>query len=105
MLQIAPNNRILRFANAQAVASGGSAEAAFGQSDLNGVTGGFSQSKFRCAGEMAIDAFGHLWVADIDNNRVLRWDNATTVVSGQPANAVLGQPDFTTTTLVRRKAR
>ena len=91
------NNRILRFANVQAIASGGSAEAAFGQSDLNGVTGGFSQSKFRCAGEMAIDSSGHLWVADIDNSRVLRWDNATTLASGQPANAVLGQPDFTTT--------
>jgi sugar lactone lactonase YvrE len=92
------NNRILRFANAQAIATGGAAEAAFGQTDLNGTTGGFSQSKIRCSGEIAIDSAGHLWVADTDNSRVLRWDNATTLASGQPASAVLGQPDFTTVT-------
>jgi sugar lactone lactonase YvrE len=90
------NSRVLRFANTQALLTGSPAEAAFGQTDLNGVTGGFSQSKIRCSGEMAIDSAGHLWVADIDNNRVLRWDNAATIASGQPANAVLGQADFTT---------
>ena len=91
------NSRILRFASAQAVASGGAAEAAFGQADLNGASGGASQSKIGCAGEMAVDSAGHLWVADTNNSRVLRWDNATTIASGQLANAVLGQPDFTTT--------
>ncbi|MFL6374485.1 MAG: hypothetical protein ACJ73D_07470, partial [Pyrinomonadaceae bacterium] len=91
------NNRILRFANAQAMANGGAAEAAFGQGDLTSSAGGFSQSKLRCSGEMAIDSSGHLWVTDIDNARVLRWDNATTAASGQPASAVLGQPDFATT--------
>jgi sugar lactone lactonase YvrE len=92
------NNRVLRFANSQALANGGAAEAAFGQIDLNAASGGFSQSKIRCAGEMAIDAAGRLWIADIDNSRVLRWDSAATIPSGQPANGVLGQPDFATVT-------
>ena len=92
------NARILRFTNAQAFATGGSAEAVFGQSDFNGVSGGFTQSKIRCVGEMAIDSAGRLWVADTDNNRVLRWDGAASLASGQPASAVLGQPDFTTIT-------
>jgi len=92
------NNRVLRFANAQAFTSGGPAEAAFGQSDLNVTVGGSSQSKIRCAGEIAVDSGGHLWLADTTNSRVLRWDNAATAASGTAAAAVLGQPDFTSNT-------
>ncbi|MBV9241553.1 MAG: NHL repeat-containing protein, partial [Acidobacteria bacterium] len=101
------NYRILRFANAQALVNGGAAEAAFGQPDLNTGTGGgnATQSKIGCAGEVTIDAGGHLWVADTDNSRVLRWDNAATLASGQPANAVLGQPDFTTTFIATTQAK
>lgn len=40
-------------------------------------------------------AGGRLYVADTDNNRVLIWKNLTTLVSGQQADIVLGQADFT----------
>jgi sugar lactone lactonase YvrE len=37
---------------------------------------------------------GRLFVADYYNNRVLSWPNSQALVSGQPADLVLGQPDF-----------
>ena len=46
---------------------------------------------------MAIDpTTGKLFLADIGNDRVLRWGSVTSLVSGEPAEAVFGQPDFTT---------
>ena len=42
-----------------------------------------------------VDAQGRLWVADTGNYRVLRFDSATFKANGAPADAVLGQPDFT----------
>jgi sugar lactone lactonase YvrE len=41
------------------------------------------------------DASGHLYVAD--RNRVLGWASAQEFVNGQPADLVLGQPDFHST--------
>lgn len=40
-------------------------------------------------------AAGRLYVADTDNSRVLIWRNLATLVSGQQADIVLGQADFT----------
>lgn len=36
-----------------------------------------------------------LWVADSENNRLLRFNNASTKPTGAAADGVLGQPDFT----------
>ncbi|MBI3597589.1 MAG: tandem-95 repeat protein, partial [Nitrospirae bacterium] len=36
----------------------------------------------------------HIYVADHDNSRVLAWNNVSTLVNGQPADLVIGQPDF-----------
>ena len=41
---------------------------------------------------------GRLFVADWNNNRVLSWPNVPIFANGQPADLVLGQPDFTTYT-------
>ena len=43
-----------------------------------------------------VDGGGRLWVAERDNNRVLRFDNAAAKANGAAADAVLGQPDLTT---------
>ncbi len=40
-------------------------------------------------------AGNRLYVADTDNNRVLIWKNVATLTSGQQADLVLGQADFT----------
>jgi streptogramin lyase len=45
-----------------------------------------------------VDGAGRLWVAERDNNRVLRFDNAAAKANGAAADAVLGQPDFVTGT-------
>jgi sugar lactone lactonase YvrE len=92
------NNRIVRFAGSQAVVTGGTGEAAFGQSDLVSSLAGTTQSKVNCPGEVFVDSAERLWVADTTNNRVLRWDSADAALSGQPATVVLGQPNFTTST-------
>jgi streptogramin lyase len=43
-----------------------------------------------------VDSAGRLWVSDYNNNRVLRFDNASSKSSGASADGVLGQPNFTT---------
>ena len=44
---------------------------------------------------VAVDTIGnHLYVSDPDNNRVLGWKTASTVVTGQAADIVIGQADF-----------
>jgi sugar lactone lactonase YvrE len=44
---------------------------------------------------VAVDApSGRLFVADTSNQRVLSWPNAPAFANGQPADLVLGQPDF-----------
>lgn len=42
----------------------------------------------------AVDAFDDVYVTDFGNNRVLGWRNAGALVNGQPADLVIGQPDF-----------
>ncbi|MBI1297264.1 hypothetical protein GC175_20125 [bacterium] len=43
---------------------------------------------------------GQIFVADTAHNRVLIWDSVDLYENGDPANVVLGQPDFTTTTVL-----
>ena len=40
----------------------------------------------------------YLYVSDTANNRVLAWKNGLSFAAGQPADIVIGQPDFLTTT-------
>ena len=43
---------------------------------------------------VVVSADGTLWVADRDNHRVLRFDNAAAKANGADADGVLGQADF-----------
>jgi len=43
---------------------------------------------------VAVDSAGHLYVSDSINNRVLGWSSASAFGNGDPANLVIGQPDF-----------
>lgn len=96
------NNRILRFSATAAYQSGAAAEAVFGQADFvsNEANRGDPSSR---SGEtlsgprsLAVDSSGRLWVADVGNERVRRFDNASSKPSSSPADAVLGQLLFTT---------
>jgi sugar lactone lactonase YvrE len=95
------NRRVLRFGSAEKLANGSSAEAVFGQPDFTtrtANTGGISASTMNNPNSVSVDANGRLWVADRDNHRVLRFDNASAKASSAAADGVLGQPDFATNT-------
>jgi sugar lactone lactonase YvrE len=92
----ATSNRITRFDNAYNITSGSSsANAVLGEPDFNTGGGGTTNSTVTYPYAVAIDATGHLYVADHDNNRVLRFNNAASLTNGSPANGVLGARDFT----------
>jgi len=67
-----------------------------GQPDFTTVTTGTSNIKMNGPFGLTMDSSGILWVADSLNNRVLRFDSAASLISGSPANGVLGQALFTT---------
>ncbi|NWF90082.1 MAG: dienelactone hydrolase family protein [Ignavibacteriaceae bacterium] len=88
------NNRILRWSTLSKMENGSPAEAVLGQSDLITSSSGISASKLNDPLRVFIDSTGCLWVSDYLNNRVLRFDNASSKPTGAPADGVLGQPDF-----------
>ena len=92
------NNRILRFASKTAFLNGDAAEAVLGQIDFISNTEGIAQDKLDGPTNIQIDQNGRLWVLDYFNNRVLRFDNASTLANGANADGVLGQADFITKT-------
>src|SRR5690349_15151509 len=44
--------------------------------------------------QITIDAAGHLYMADLNDNRVLGWHSATGFANNDPADLVIGQLDF-----------
>lgn len=93
------NRRVLRWSSVDKMINGAAAEAVLGQPDFTSNTGGTSATLMSRPYGIYVDAAGRLWVADLSNARVLRFDNASTIPSGSPANKVLGQMDFTTGTV------
>jgi streptogramin lyase len=91
-------NRVLMFENATARVSTRTADKVFGQPDLTtatyGLTGITTASSMGNPSDVCVDAADRLWVADTNNNRVLRFDNISSKASGASADAVLGQTDF-----------
>jgi len=72
----------------------GKASTVLGQTDFTSVDFHITQSGLRLPTAVATDG-KILAVADTANNRVMIWKSIPTV-NGQPADLVLGQPDFTT---------
>ncbi|MGE5498258.1 MAG: GDSL-type esterase/lipase family protein, partial [Syntrophothermus sp.] len=94
------NNRVLRFSSANAYINGSAAEAVLGQADFSTSTAAATPTASSMNNPIGIivDKSGILWVADFNNSRVLRFDNASSKASGAAADGVLGQPDFVTKT-------
>ncbi|MFY7998702.1 MAG: IPT/TIG domain-containing protein, partial [Candidatus Kapaibacteriota bacterium] len=93
------NNRILRYAY-PVVGNAPVAQIVFGQPNLTSGAannGGLSASSLNNPIGLAVNpANGDLWVADLQNNRVLRFAAAHTFNTNQPAaTQVLGQATFT----------
>jgi hypothetical protein len=93
------NNRILRFTSVINAASGVAAEAVLGQTSFTASGGGTTSTEMNAPQGMALDNSGNLWVADAGNSRVLEFLNAATIPSGTAASLVIGQPNFTNSSL------
>jgi len=75
---------------------GGNANVVVGQSGFTENDAAATQSGMSLPTAVATDGKS-LVVADTDNNRVLIWKRIP-ITNGEPADVVVGQPDFTTTT-------
>lgn len=85
------NSRVVRHDNAATKGNGTDADGVLGAKTL-------SAASFFSASEIVIDSIsGKLFVADGAGNRVLRYPAARTLTWDSVPEAVLGQPDFSTT--------
>ncbi|HVT95166.1 MAG TPA: hypothetical protein VHD76_20100 [Bryobacteraceae bacterium] len=88
------NNRVLIYNSIPGV-NGASANVVLGQSDFNTGKGTPTPSASSLLGPEGVWVQdGRLFVADTNNNRVLIWNKIPTS-NNQPADIVLGQPNFT----------
>ncbi len=85
------NNRVVMFSSAVTGSSTDTPALYLGQPDASTTTAGTSQLVMSNPGGVAVDSSGNLFVADTDNNRVLRFTSAVSLSTGAPASAVLGQ--------------
>jgi sugar lactone lactonase YvrE len=97
----AGNHRVLRFPATATGQIGAMPDAVFGQVNFTGNLanrglGAPTDSTLNFPRDILLDSQGRLWIADGNNNRVLRFDNAAFLGNGAPASAVLGQAGFTT---------
>lgn len=88
-------NRVLRYASSAALANGAAAEAVFGQDDLTSIGSGTAANRLNTPYGIHVDSQGRLWIADMENDRVLMFEDAATRASGANAELVLGQTNFT----------
>ncbi len=89
------NYRVLRFSSIEDLKNGVLPEAVLGSADFTTRDARIVATTVGFAYGIAVDSNGTLWVADGANNRVLRFDNASSKMDGASADGVLGQNDFT----------
>jgi NHL repeat len=87
------NHRVLRYDNISSKSSGAAADGVLGQTNFTNASSGLSDSKFYRPEDIVMVGTS-LFVADGDNNRVLRFDHAALKADGASADGVLGQGDF-----------
>jgi sugar lactone lactonase YvrE len=92
------SHRVLRYGSSEALQSNAAPEAVIGQLDTFANSPATTSRTLDGPTGITVDGGGRLWVADSDNNRILRFDNASTLASGAIASGVLGQDDFVTKT-------
>ncbi len=91
------NHRVLRFDGASARPRGGVAEGILGQSNFLSVARGSGPTALQDPHGLAVSSNGTLFVACTGGNRVMRFENAATLLDGAAATGALGQPDLSST--------
>lgn len=91
------NHRVLRFDRASGRANGGFADGILGQNNTLTVARGTGPTGLQDPHGVAVSANGTLFVACTGGNRVMRFDNAASLVDGAAATGVLGQSDLSAT--------
>lgn len=88
------NHRVLRFDDAASKANGALADGVLGQPDFASNNQDSTASTMRFPHGVAVDSAGRLWVADQENQRVLRFDEALipTISWATPAAITYGTP-------------
>jgi sugar lactone lactonase YvrE len=94
------NNRVLRFDSISNRATGALADGVLGQANYTTDTRGSGAAGLQLPTGVSVSQTGALFVSCLSGNRVLRFDHAATLGDGAAANAVLGQPDFNTTSII-----
>ena len=89
-------NRVLMFEVASYRENYPHADKVIGQTDFTNFSPATAANRLANCYGICVDPADRLWVADHNNNRVLRFDSITTKLNGAPADAVLGQTGFTT---------
>lgn len=88
------NHRILRFDNAAIVSTGALASSVIGQTNFVSNASGASQTALNSPSALDLDPDGHLWVLDMSNSRILRFENPSPLSGTAAASGVVGQEDF-----------
>jgi DNA-binding beta-propeller fold protein YncE len=89
----ASNNRVLKFVGIAGISSGADASIVLGQPDFTTASSGLTAEKMYLPAGIVAGPTA-LFVADLGNRRILRFDNPGTLATGDPASGVLGQTDF-----------
>lgn len=82
------------YENASTLPRGSAADLVLGQPDFGSLDPGNSASQMNIPAHALVDGNDNLWVADRENNRVLKFVGASTLGNGAAASIVLGQVDF-----------
>jgi len=91
------NHRVLGWENVASFQNGASAAVVLGQQNFQStVPNGIGSKGLNSPGGLAVDpTTGNLYVADVGNNRVVRFAAPFANQSNEEPDAVYGQPDFT----------
>jgi len=89
------NNRVLLFPPGSKSATHVLGQSVFSGNGPNQIKRGSINSPFKIAVDYSHAPFA-LYVSDTNNNRVMVWKDAAHFRTGDPADLVIGQPDFST---------
>lgn len=96
------NHRVLMFISPTTIGNTSDADRVYGQPNFTTQDPATTAAGMRSPCGVWVDASDRLWVADTNNNRVLRFDDISNKPNGAAADGVLGHTDFISSTISDR---